>query len=523
MRLRDVPVGFVVGVVSLIAALGGSAGGCSSDASTPPASSVSPAPKSCGDGVCSHDDDEVCENCPADCGACPVCGNGQCESDTGLESCESCAEDCGVCSECGDGTCAAASGETCSTCTDDCGLCAGCGDGACSATETCGSCSSDCGACNSCGDAKCDATAGETCSTCEDDCGTCDACGDGECNGDEDCNSCAKDCGTCERKGCVQGDFKPYYGGLHAHTHVSDGQGSPLDAFAHASQTNQTHYDFMWLSDHHNGITPAEWSGCRAAADKFNVPDKFVTGCGYEKTVFNASDQGIGHLNTLFPDKLLKLPHGIPGVYQSLAECAPCLGQFNHPPWPGTFVDFKFYPVAEDKIRLIEFNGKGLFAEKMKAYFTALDHGWKISPSWNEDNHHGGWGDSPRATLIWAPKLSRLSVRSAVFAHRTLATDDETSRMKMKADDVCWMGSVLHGFGKSKITVELTDKQAGDGFGSVKLFGPHQKLIDSKGCNGKNPCEINFPLTVSERTYVVVVANQTDGDVIVSGPIWYEP
>jgi len=515
-----------LGLAGLLASLSTGAvgsGGCSASSPDAAATNPLPAPPTCGDGVCSHDDGEICENCAADCGQCPVCGNGQCEASTGLESCESCAEDCGACSICGDGTCSAASGETCLDCAEDCGVCEGCGDGTCAVAETCQSCSADCGACESCGNGTCEAGSGESCSTCEDDCGACDTCGDGECNGDEDCDSCAKDCGTCARKGCVQGDFQVYYGGLHAHTHVSDGQGTPAEAFHHASQVTKPAFDFLWLSDHHNGITPAEWKACQAAADKYDVSGSFVAGCGYEKTVFDANDHGIGHFNTLFPDKLYKLPHGIPGLYQAIAECGPCLGQFNHPPWPGTFLNYKFFPAGLDKVRLIEFNGHGAWDAKMKSYFTALANGWRVSPSWNEDNHHGGWGDSSRATLIWAPKLTRGSVRAAVRANRTLATNDDTSRMKMMADDACWMGSVLHGFGSTKITVELSDKQKNDGFALVRLYGPNQKLLATKDCKGQNPCKVSFPLDVQKRTHVVVVARQKDDDVIVSGPIWYEP
>lgn len=524
MRFSDLPLGALVGALGICIAVVGSPGACGGEAATAPEQELSPGPipATCGDGVCSHDDDEVCENCPSDCGECPVCGNGACEAESGLESCESCAGDCGVCSPCGDGTCSEASGETCTTCASDCGACAGCGDGTCSESETCDSCAADCGVCSACGDGTCDAAAGETCGSCEDDCGLCETCGDGTCSASEDCESCAKDCGTCQRKGCVQGAFKSYHGGLHAHTHVSDGQGSPLEAFKHASQVTKPRFDFLWLSDHHNGITQAEWRGCLAAANKFTQDGVFAAGCGFEKTVFENS-KGIGHFNTLFTSELLKLPAGIPALYKSLADCKTCVGQFNHPPWPGTFENYEYFPVAKDRVRLIEFNGRGAWDAKLKSYFTALGNGWKVSPSWNEDNHHRGWGDSKKATLIWAPKLTRQSVRQAVLANRTLATDDDTSRMKLLADDVCWMGSELHGFGPTKIRVELTDKQANDGFGLVRLLGPNQKLVASKDCNGKNPCNLNFSFEVTKRSHYVVIARQDDGDVIVSGPIWYEP
>lgn len=521
----------VGGMVGVAVALAAQSSGCSSGGTSTspvptavPSTSVTPPPATCGDGQCVHDDDETCETCVADCGECPVCGNGACETDTGLESCESCPEDCGECSACGDGACSAESGEDCTTCANDCGACEGCGDGTCSEVETCMSCEDDCGACDPCGDGTCDAAAGETCATCDDDCGACATCGDGKCSaGEEDCQSCAKDCGACQREGCVEGDFKAYWGGLHAHTHVSDGTGSPADAFAHARSKASPPFDFLWLSDHHNGISPAEWKGCQAAADKYNEPGVFAAGCGYEKTVFNGTEKGIGHFNVLFPDKLYKLPHNIPDLYGTIADCGPCQGQFNHPPWPGTFLDYKFFPVGKDKVRLIEFNGHGTFDEKMNAYFTALSNGWMVSPSMNEDNHHGGWGDTTRATIVWAPKLTRLAIRNSVKAHRTAATDDDTSSIKMKADGACWMGSVLHGFGKTTITVELTDKQKGDVFGVVRLYGPGRKELDTADCKGKNPCKVTFNLDIKKRTHLVAVARQKDNDFLISAPIWYEP
>jgi hypothetical protein len=66
----------------------------------------------CSDGVCNGS--ENCGNCPQDCGACSVCGNGFCEGG------EYCPEDCGFC---GDMICSG--GESCDNCCADCGVCFG--------------------------------------------------------------------------------------------------------------------------------------------------------------------------------------------------------------------------------------------------------------------------------------------------------------------------------------------------------------------------------------------------------------
>lgn len=478
----------------------------------------------CGDGVCDHDANEVCETCPSDCGACATCGNGVCEKGDGAaaEACDTCVEDCGVCSGCGDGVCGENSGETCTTCAADCGKCPTCGDGTCGDEENCDACAADCGACKPCGNGQCDP--GETCGTCDVDCGACKTCGDGKCLGDETPATCAKDCGPLVPNGCITGDFKPFWGGVHAHTAVSDGKGSPGEAFRHASREAKPPLDFLYLSDHHNQIRPAEWDNCVTQANKYNQDGKFVAGCGYEKTAFaDGGKDGIGHFNFLFPKRLIRnISYALPAIYNEIDDCKSCLGQFNHPPMPGRFQDYEMFPgqPGKDRVRLVEFNGGGSWTQKTNAYFTALDKGWEVSPSWNEDNHSRGWGDSPRATQIWAPKLSRGEVREAVLENRTVATNDDTASLKMLANG-CWMGSKTKAPGDVSIVVTLADKQKDDGFGTVVLWGAKRKKLDTKDCNGKNPCTVTFTTKANDKTHFVVIARQTDDDVLVSGPVWY--
>lgn len=158
----------------------------------------SPLPAKCPNGTC--DPGETCQNCAADCGECPSCGNKTCEPNLG-ENCSSCPQDCGDCPTCGDGFCNG--NETCASCAPDCGMCPGCGDGKCSSTETCYSCPQDCGKCAGCGDGLCDPN--ETCSSCPMDCGPCSVCGNNKCEAPyETCVNCPGDCGQCPVKSCLQ-------------------------------------------------------------------------------------------------------------------------------------------------------------------------------------------------------------------------------------------------------------------------------------------------------------------------------
>lgn len=480
-------------------------------------------PDSCGDAVCSADDSEYCVTCPADCGPCGTCGDGKCER--GVETCDDCPQDCGPCGSCGDGKCDETEAEDCSTCTADCGACVGCGDKVCDADakETCASCPGDCGACNPCGDGTCDAAGKETCTSCAKDCGPCDPCGDGTCNPDdkENCTTCPKDCAAkCDvREGCVQGDFKAYWGNLHAHTSYSDGVLTPKAAFAHAKNAN---LDFMWITDHKGQMSQTQWSSCQAMANAANVDGTFVAGCGYEIVILTDNGGELGHFNFLFVSKMIPAPKGLTALYNAVHDCSPCVGQWNHPPNPADFLDFEYHAVAKDSMRLIEFNGAGTWDVKQAEYLKALRKSWLVSPAFNEDNHHENWGDSHHATGVFAAELSRLGIRGAVKGSRTFATLDDTASIEMKADDVCWMGSVLHGFGDTELTVVARDKQDGDGFKRIVLIGPEGNEVASHACGDKTPCTAKFSRNIKEATHFVALGIQTDGDRVISAPVWYE-
>jgi hypothetical protein len=217
------------------------------------------------------------------------------------------------------------------------------------------------------------------------------------------------------------------------------------------------------------------------------------------------------------------MPSTIADYYAELATCSPCVAQFNHPPRPTDFHGYRYVAAGADAIRMMELSGGAPFADRWASYFQALDNGWLLSPSHNEDNHGASWGDSPNATGVWASTLSRTAIRRAVRARRTFATTDETASIRMLADDACWMGSVLSGLGPTEITVVARDTQAGDGFEKIELFGPGRTLLGSIRCAGANPCTATLSFDVTAATYVVARAIQDTDGRLVTGPIWFVP
>jgi hypothetical protein len=471
----------------------------------------------CGDGTC-DEDNESCSTCEEDCGACAVCGDGVCAHESGEEGCDECPADCGQCSACGDGMCSQLSGESCATCSTDCGACVTCGNGTCDKVdgETCASCPGDCGACNPCGNDLCEPGRGENCSSCEEDCGACDPCSNGECPVGGSCPGC--------EQGCIQGEFNVYFGNLHSHTHYSDGTAIPATAFA---QSRSLGDDFLFITDHRSALTATEFNACRAQADAANENGAYITGCGYEMAPDISVDnqRKLGHVNALFVRSLRPQPKGLQNVYKWFQDCGePCVGQWNHPPTPGTFSQYDYFGAGEDAMRLIEFNGGAPMAVKMDAYFTALRKGWHVSPSNNEDNHAPSWGKPPRATGVWATELSRLALRKAVRARRTFTTADDTALIWMKANGGCWMGSHLKGYPSGTFTVTARDRQERDGFGRIDLFDRTQKVIRTFACKGQNPCKATFTVNnLSKGDFFVSRAIQADGDQLISAPIWIDP
>ena len=327
-------------------------------------------------------------------------------------------------------------------------------------------------------------------------------------------------------EGCIEGDFTPYWGVHHCHTSYSDGEQLPSDAFAYARDV--AGLDMLFVTDHLEQLyLPTDrWENCRTQADEADAPGSFLAACGYEygSGFILPWFWSTGHNNLFFIDYLMpEIQLDFHNFYDSVVECPECVAQFNH---PGSdehqhWNEFEYFADVDEKMNLFEFNGNGPVWDM---FFQAMDAGWHISPMWNQDNHSADWGtDNDRRSGFFMADLTRASLHTAMQQRRSFMSYDKNASVQIMAAEVCWMGSILSGVTDIAIDAEAVDADEGDGFTTIELYGPGQTLLDTFDCEGAETCTVHYDLAATGPTYIVARVTQTDGDWLVSAPVWVTP
>jgi len=332
--------------------------------------------------------------------------------------------------------------------------------------------------------------------------------------------------------GCIQGDYKVYFGNFHAHTSNSDGVETPDFAFKYGRDEGEL--DIFAITDHLEqlytlyGMADSDLPDCIETA-KSLTDENYLALCGYEygsgfkvslETGLNIST---GHSNVFFHDKLFPIAQlDFRDYYKSLETCFDCIAQFNHPgdEETQTFNEFEPYQPIFNKMALYEFNGAG---DVWNLFFLALSKGWYLSPTFNQDNHSANWGTADdNRTGLYMSTFSMDGLMESFVQRRTFATEDKNASIKMLAGGICWMGSQLSGVKNIKISVEVADRD-NEGFEKIELFDGLQNIISEVNCDSKPECVLLFDLSVEFPMHIVARATQTDGQKIVSAPLWFIP
>ncbi|AFG34563.1 hypothetical protein Ferpe_0423 [Fervidobacterium pennivorans DSM 9078] len=318
-------------------------------------------------------------------------------------------------------------------------------------------------------------------------------------------------------------DYQIYYGNLHSHTSYSDGRGTPEQAYAHASK----YADVLAVTDHCyflkipvNGQSKTYLT--QQAARSATIPGKFVGLQGFEWTA------GSGHINVYETLEFISRDEkgDLKDFYEWITKVKK-LAQFNHPGVTfGNFQDFWFWPEADKYVNLIEvgngnWSSADVISEEMfNNFILALNRGWHLSPTANQDNHKENWASANDArTGILAKSLIYEDIMEALWNRRTFASEDKNAKLYFYADNNI-MGSILPYREKANFYIYYSDK--GDPVSKVYIFS-QSKIYELPELSGKDEFQYSATFDIVDGyEWFFVYIIQKDGNEIVSAPVWFE-
>ena len=350
------------------------------------------------------------------------------------------------------------------------------------------------------------------------------------------------------------GDYGLYFGQLHAHTNLSDGTGTVEQAFEHAADV--PNLDFLALTDHSNSFegqsglpsagtthlgdenaeeVNASWAEGREGARAITAQEgDFVGIYGFEMTWSGGAP---GHINTFnsegfenrnaAPYKKGDNYEVLEAYYDTLNANPETISQFNHPGDTfGDFMDFALYdPVTDNQITLIEVgNGEGAIGSSgyfpSYSYYTrALDKGWHVAPTNNQDNHKGNWGDSNTArSVVLADGLTEDAIYDAMKNYRVYATEDNDLSILYSLNGNA-MGSILDEQEKIHITAEISDPTDTAGETKVEVIVNGGQTLAEKTFTGGS-ATVEFDNLSTGYGYYYLRVTQADKNIAVTAPVW---
>lgn len=332
-------------------------------------------------------------------------------------------------------------------------------------------------------------------------------------------------------------DWNLYFGQLHAHTDISNGAGSVEEAFQYASQVDGL--DFFAVTDHSDSFDnadmgaidadgadiSADWAAGKQAAASVTGED-FVGLFGFEMTW--PEDKQLGHISTFNTPgwqtrdqaDFENVPTALENYYKALTSVPGSVSQFNHPDTVhGDFERFDHYsPQYDAVVSLLEVAGEDGVVD-CEYYDLALDKGWHVAPTNNQNNHNGQWGDASEArTVVLAKDLTEESLYAAMKDRRVYATQDSDLAIYYELNGTV-MGSIIPKSEEAEITVFLSDP-TDEAIGNVEVVTDGGAVL--VGEYVETPSQVLELSASCGHSYYYLRITQPDGDVAVTAPVWMD-
>ncbi|MBN8625478.1 MAG: CehA/McbA family metallohydrolase [Planctomycetes bacterium] len=287
--------------------------------------------------------------------------------------------------------------------------------------------------------------------------------------------------------GCGMAWAEPriYFGNLHSHTSLSDGSGTPAQAYRHAREAGRL--DFLAITEHshaaaesgagdrRDGILiandPSLYDGADAfslisTAKAFTKANEFVALYGQEFSTISKSN----HVNVFDAPKVIDAPNGRFDLLLQWIKANPdssgrdCVIQFNHPKLLSRAEveygrdDFgaagdseqqktqKWVAALRPVACLMEvLNGPAMVRDgghrapevAEKDYLEYLQLGFRLAPTADQDNHYFTWGTATdaRTAVVVDGEFTKASLLEALRARHVYATEDRNLRLFFTVND----------------------------------------------------------------------------------------
>lgn len=356
--------------------------------------------------------------------------------------------------------------------------------------------------------------------------------------------------------------YQHYFGQLHSHTQYSDGAGTLTDALRYVENLPASaNVQFVAFTDHSNYFDSSSspnveaalydtslvkdsdanhsWKTYKDTIAKFNKDNagSMVAIGGFEMTWSG----GPGHINTFNTPGIVSRNNktlnnktddaGMKAYYALLsqAEGATSISQFNHPGTTfGNFKDFNYWdPVIDSRIYMVEVgNGEGAigaggYYPSYEQYIMALDKGWHLAPTNNQDNHKGKWGNANDARdVILTDDFSEQGIYEAIRALRMYATEDKNLELTYTVNGLMMGSSITEIPDKLNVEVTVNDPDASDSIAKVEVVANSGKVAYTwDNAAQLRSGKLSATLDPSYSYYFIRVT-QKDGDLAVTSPVW---
>ena len=355
--------------------------------------------------------------------------------------------------------------------------------------------------------------------------------------------------------------FQRYFGQLHSHTQYSDGAGSLESALDYVKNLPEiANVDFVAFTDHSNYFDSKNNPNVEAALydmSLVNDSDPSHSWATYKNTVaaFNAANVGKmvaiagfemtwsggpGHINTFNTPGIVSRNNatlnnktkdaGLQAYYKLLSqtEGANSISQFNHPGTTfGNFIDFGYWDaVVDTRMYMVEVGngegqiGAGGYYPSYEQYIMALDKGWHVAPTNNQDNHKGRWGNANDARdVILTDDFTEDGIYAALRARRMYATEDKNLELDYTVNGNM-MGSIIDVPEKLNFEISFNDPDRTDSIAKVELVVNSGKVAytwNSAADLAKGSVSVEL---APAYTYYFVRVTEGDGDLAVTAPVW---